>query len=128
MKKITTAAIVGTLAVVGALTAVAWNDQNATETATYASTHPVVTPTPVETTVTTEVTPAICTTALTDADTVIATAGEGFGILGEAMDAASNLDADGITAANVKMDALNKQLTAALATYKTSRDACKAAN
>jgi hypothetical protein len=121
-------------------TALAWNDNSAQEAATYAATHPLVTPTPAPTvtktvteptkpapTVTTEVASPDCVQALTDADAAIALAGEGFGILGDALEAAGNFDEASVATAGRNMTLLNKRLTVALTTYKTSRDACKAA-
>lgn len=78
-------------------------------------------------TVTVTETPASCAEALTAADTVIATAGEGFNITAEAMDAAASFDADGIETATEKLTNLNKeQLTPQLEAYKTARELCKA--
>jgi hypothetical protein len=80
-----------------------------------------ITPPPVTKTVT----PLACTTALDAADEIIASAGDGFAIMAEAMTAAGNFDAAGIDAATVKLTALNKdQLTPQLAAYRAVRDAC----
>ncbi len=103
-------------------------DTSANDAAEYASTHPVVTKTvtapPVVKTV--PVVPASCKAALDAADRVIATAGQGFTIVAEAMGAASELDVDGITAATEKLTTLNKEkLTPQLEAYKTARDECQ---
>lgn len=77
-------------------------------------------------TVTVTETPASCAEALTAADTVIATAGEGFNITAEAMGAAASFDVAGVEAATEKLTALNKdQLTPQLEAYKTARENCK---
>jgi len=69
--------------------------------------------------------PAICKTALADADKVISIAGEGFGLVSEAMGAASEFDASGIEAATRKLNTLSEEkLTPQLAAYKAARDAC----
>jgi hypothetical protein len=117
-----------------AFTAFALSDNSAQDAADYAS-KPTVTVTstaPPEpattTTLTIEATPADCLQALTDADAALALSGEGYDILGDALEAAGNLDAASVATATQNMSLFNKRLTVVLATYKTSRDACKAAN
>lgn len=72
--------------------------------------------------------PQTCIDALAAADTAIATAGEGFGILSDALTAAGDFDAAGIEAASTRLATLNTdRLTPALAAYQAARDTCKAA-
>ncbi|HEY2086290.1 MAG TPA: hypothetical protein VGH54_09725 [Mycobacterium sp.] len=128
MKKITIAAITATAAVAGGWIAIAVTDNNATDAATYATSHPAVTPTPAPTvTTTTTVVPQSCLDALDDADTVIGTSAQAVSIMADAFGAAANLDTAGIQAATEKLNALNPTLSAQGETYKTAREACKAA-
>lgn len=104
--------------------------QEARNNAAAAAATPAVvasTPAPTTTTVEVEVTPADCLQALTDADAALALTGEGFDILGDAIEAAGNYDADSVATATQNMSLFNKRLTVALGKYRDSRDSCKAA-
>lgn len=114
----------GALAVAIGFTAIAWHDNNANEAATYAALHPAITPTPA-----TAKTPAqtACLQAIVDADAVIDLTADGYDILGDALEAAGKNDDESVGAAGRNMQLFNKRLAKALAEYRESRDACKAA-
>lgn len=118
--------VAGCALATGVATSHANSAQNAADVATKPT---VVTKTvPVPKTVEVPTVPQACIDALAAADTAIATAGEGFGILSDALTAAGDFDAAGIEAASGRLETLNTdKLTPALAAYKTARDTCKAA-
>lgn len=86
----------------------------------------IATPAP---TVTVEIesVPQVCLDALKDADSAMSIAGDGYGILGDALTAAGNFDVAGVEDANKRLTPNTKKLTAAAGKYRTSRDACKVA-
>ena len=71
--------------------------------------------------------PASCLKALDLADNGFALAADGFTAVSEAMTAFSEFDIEGIDKANAKLTKLNPKVGAALAKYRTARDACQAA-
>lgn len=76
-------------------------------------------------TVEVEVASQMCLTALDNADSVIAVAGEGFTISSEAFYAASEFDVEGVEAAATKLDAIVPDLEAAMSLYGKSSSACR---
>lgn len=122
MKKTIAFSIAAVAAVTAGVTALAWNDQNATDAATYASTHPAVTitqtappePAPTVTvTVETSSVPQSCLDALDNAET-------GFGYAADAITAAGEFDVAGLNEATRK----TKELAP---TWSANKAACRAA-
>lgn len=124
MKKRALAAAGAALAVAAGLSVFAWHDQNANEAAQSVTTHPVVTPTPTSATSTDQ---SVCLQALEHADATIELTADGFDILGDALQAAGNNDYGSVGNATRNMTLFNQRLAVALAKYRESRDACKAA-
>lgn len=72
-------------------------------------------------------TPDVCVKALDAGDKVINIAAQGFTIVSKILNAASNLDVDGMTAGNKELSDLQPSLVSARSEYDSLSNSCKAA-